>query len=66
MGVAVSNCNSQMESPFNVTRAPIRIGRARAAPVLAGAEAVSIIASARDARTSQKVVMYATGCLKLE
>ena len=46
-----------MESPFNVTRAQMRIGRARAAPVLAGAEAVSIIASARDARTSQKVVV---------
>ena len=43
-----------MESLFNVTRAQMRI--ARAAPVLAGAEAVSVIASARDARTSQKVV----------
>ena len=57
-----------MESPFNVTRAQMRIRRARAAPVPAGAEAVSIIASARDARTSQKVnsCLYATGRLKLE
>ena len=47
MGIAVSNTNPQMEPLFNVTHMEIT----HAAPMAAGAEIVSIIASAQDAKT---------------
>ena len=49
MGVVVSSSNSPMEPLFNVTHMEMP----HAAPLLAGAEIVSIIANVRDAKTSE-------------